>query len=94
MPLSPRIRADFLLMIANPTARQCLESFATVQGVAMCTTFSNIVAKASTVFPGLPQLLDALPPEFVAYQVNQFLDGDNGAQGTDDAQLLGDLLAD
>ena len=75
MTLSPRIRADYLLLIANPTPRQCLEAFATTEGVEWLGTFANIVDKASMVLPILPQLLANVTSDLVALYVGQWLDG-------------------
>ncbi len=77
MTLSPRIRADYLLLISIPTPRQCLEAFATTQGVEWLSAFSNIVEKASMELPTLPQLLRSLDPDYVALYVGQFLDGEH-----------------
>lgn len=74
MTLSPRLRADYLLLIDSPTPRQCLEAFATTQGVEWLGTFSNIVDKASMELPNLPQLLANLTPDLVALYVGQTLD--------------------
>ena len=75
MPPSPRIRADFLLLIDCPTPRQCLEAFATTEGVEWLGTLANVVAKASMELPNLPQLLANITPDLVALYVGQFLDG-------------------
>ena len=75
MTLSPRLRADYLLLFANPTPRQCLEAFATTEGVEWLGTFANIVDKASTALPNLPQLLANMTPDLVALYVGQWLDG-------------------
>jgi len=75
MTLSPRIRADYLLLIDCPTPRQCLEAFATTEGVEWLGTFANIVDKASTALPNLPQLLANMTPDLVALYVGQWLDG-------------------
>lgn len=76
MPLSPRIRPDYLLLYATPTARQCLEAFATEQGVEFCRSYPNIIAKAATEFPKLRELLAMnLPSELVAGGVCAVLDG-------------------
>ena len=77
MTLSPRIRADYLLLINSPSPRQCLEAFATSQGVEWLSAFSNIVEKASMELPTLPQLLRSLDPDYVALYVGQFLDGEH-----------------
>jgi hypothetical protein len=74
MTLSPRDRADYLLLIEKPTNRQCLEAFATESGVELCRQFANIVTKASTELPELKIILE-LPAELVAIQVGVFLDG-------------------
>ncbi len=79
--LSPRIRADYLLLIENPTGRECLSAFATESGVELCRDFANIVNKASAEFPELPNII-GLPAEFVAAQVIEFLDFGRGAVHT------------
>lgn len=75
MPPSPRIRADFLLLIDGPTSRQCLEAFATTEGVEWLGAFANIVDKASMELPTLTQLLANMTPDLVALYVGQWLDG-------------------
>jgi len=75
MTLSPRLRADYLLLIANPTPRQCIEAFATTEGVEWLDAFANIVNKASMELPNLPQLLANMTPDLVALYVEQWLDG-------------------
>jgi len=75
MTLSPRIRADYLLLIDCPTPRQCLEAFATTEGVEWLGAFANIVDKASMELPNLPQLLANMIPDLVALYVGQWLDG-------------------
>lgn len=75
MPLSPRIRPDYLLLYPAPTPQQCLEAYATEEGVAFCTPYLNILRKAATVLPELPQLIATLPPEVVAGKVCAVLDG-------------------
>ena len=79
MTLSPRIRADYLLLIVSPTPRQCLEAFATTLGVEWLGTFSNIVDKASMELPNLPQLLANMTPDLVALYVGQWLAGEHSA---------------
>jgi hypothetical protein len=81
MTLSPRIRADFLLLIEKPTGRECLSAFATESGVELCRDFANIVSKASVEFPELRNII-ALPAEFVAGQVIEFLDFGRGVVHT------------
>ena len=94
MSLSPRIRADYLLL-GVPTAMRCLEGFATVDGAAQYTAYPNIVRKAATVFAGLPALIDAgLPPELIATQVSRFLDGGYAALEVPETVSIDDLLAD
>lgn len=78
MTLSPRDRADYLLLIEKPTNRQCLEAFATESGVELCRQFPNIVTKASAELPELKTILE-LPAELVAIQVGLFLDGGRAA---------------
>lgn len=77
MTLSPRLRADYLLLIGSPTPRQCLEAFATIQGVEWLGAFANIVDKASKELPKLSQLLANMTPDLVALYVGQFLDGEH-----------------
>ena len=77
MSLSPRIRADYLLLIDSPTPRQCLEAFATTEGVEWLGAYANIVNKASMELPNLPQLLANLTPDLVALLVGQCLDGEH-----------------
>ena len=75
MSLSPRARADFLLL-EPATEQRCLEAFATAEGVMLYAGYPNIVSKATWVFRELPALIDeGLPPELVAVQVCRFLDG-------------------
>ena len=76
MTLSPRLRADYLLLIGNPTPRQCLEAFATTEGVEWLGTFANVLAKASMELPNLPQLLANMTPDLVALYVGLWLDGE------------------
>ena len=94
MTLSPRIRADYLLLISNPTPRQCLEAFATTWGVEWLSTFSNIVEKASIELPSLPQLLRSLDPDYVALYVGQFLDGEHAIERASDSYSVDDICAD
>ena len=76
MRLSPRIRPDYLLLYPAPSAQQCLEAFATEQGVEFCRPYPNIIAKAATKFPRLPELMAMnLPPDLVAGGVCAALDG-------------------
>lgn len=76
MPLSPRIRPDFLLLLDDPTPRQCLEAFATEQGVEFCKPYPNIAAKAAQEFPQLLELIaNGMPSELIAYRVCAALDG-------------------
>ena len=84
MPLSPRIRPDFLLLHPTPTPRQCLEAMATAEGVDFCKPYRNIVSKAAMELPELPHLVTALPPDMVAHRVCMALDGiqiENPADG-------------
>ena len=83
MHLSPRLRADYLLRIDGPTPRQCLEAFATTEGVEWLGTFPNIVDKASMELPALPKLLENLASDLVALYVGQFLDGEHVAAPQD-----------
>lgn len=94
MTLSPRDRADYLLLIDSPTHRQCLEGFATESGVELCRQYPNIVTKASAELPELSILLDALPAELVAIQVGLFLDGGRNAINTGDTLAVDGLLGD
>jgi hypothetical protein len=75
MTLSPRIRADFLLLYGTPNGRQCLEAFATSEGVMSYKKFPNLVAKASAKMPELAMLIESLPPELLAVRVCMHLDG-------------------
>lgn len=79
MTVSPRVRPDHLLLINRPTPRQCLEAFATTQGVEWLGIFANIVDKASIELPALPKLLENLTSDLVAMYVGQFLDGEHVA---------------
>jgi len=75
MPLSPRIRPDFLLLLDDPTPRQCLEAFATEKGVEFCKPYPNIAAKAALEFPQLLELIaNGMPSELIAYRVCTVLD--------------------
>ncbi len=94
MTLSPRDRADYLLLIEKPTHRQCLEAFATESGVELCRQFPNIVARASTEFPELSTLIETLSAEFVAIQVGLFLDGGRNAITTGETLAVDGLLGD
>lgn len=75
MTLSPRTRPDYLLLYAAPTARRCLEAYATEHGVTFCAPYPNILAKAETLMPMLRQLVASLPPDLVAAAVGAALDG-------------------
>ena len=91
MHLSPRIRPDFLLLHDAPTASQCLEAFATEQGVEFCKPYPNILAKAAMEFPQLPKLIAShMPSELIAYSVCAALDG--VVVDTIDLPLPGNLL--
>ena len=91
MPLSPRIRPDFLLLLDDPTPRQCLEAFATEQGVEFCKPYPNILAKAAMEFPQLPELIAShMSPELIAYSVCAALDG--VVVDTNELPLPGNLL--
>ena len=91
MPLSPRIRPDFLLLHDAPTALQCLEAFATEQGVEFCKPYPNILAKAAMEFPQLPELIAShMSPELIAYSVCAALDG--VVVDTNELPLPGNLL--
>ena len=94
MSLSPRLRADYLLL-ETPTAQRCLEAFATAEGVDQYAAYPNIVRKAATVFTGLPALIDAgLPPELIAIQVSRFLDGGYAALEAPEPVSIEGLLPD
>lgn len=76
LPLSPRIRPDFLLLHDEPTPLQCLEAFATAEGVEFCKPYANVLAKASLRYPKLPELIAAhVPSELIAHGVCMVLDG-------------------
>lgn len=76
MTTSPRIRPDFLLLHDAPTPLQCLEAYATAEGVEFCRPYPNILAKAAIEFPQLPNLIALhLPPEMIADSVCAVLDG-------------------
>lgn len=93
MSLSPRLRADYLLL-GTPTAQRCLEAFATSEGVGRYSVHPNIVRKAATVFSGLPSLIDAaLSPELIAIQVSRFLDGGYAALEAPEVVSIDGLLA-
>ena len=93
MHLSPRIRPDFLLLHDAPTALQCLEAFATEQGVEFCKPYPNILAKAAMEFPQLPELVAShMPPELIADSVCAALDG--LVVDTNELPLPSNLLAD
>ena len=94
MPLSPRLRADYLLL-GPTTAQRCLEAFATVEGADLYATYPNIVRKAATIFSGLPALIDsALPPELISIQVGRFLDCGYEALISPETYSIDGLLAD
>lgn len=80
--LSPRIRADYLLLLRAPLPRQCLEAFSTEEGVAWCADYPSVIAKASQELPELAHLLQFLPAFLVAERVNLVL---NGAVPTDES---------
>ena len=91
MHLSPRIRPDFLLLHDAPTASQCLEAFATEQGVEFCKPYPNILAKAAMEFPQLPELIAShMPPDLIAISVCVALDGT--LTDTHEEPLPGNLL--
>ena len=73
--LSPRIRADYLLLIEAPNPRQCLEAFASEKGVLWCSDYPGLAIKASQALPDLPVLLKSLPAFLVADAVLRFLEG-------------------
>ena len=94
MTLSPRDRADYLLLIEKPTHRQCLEAFASESGVELCRQYPNIVSKASVELTELSTLIDALPAELVAIQVGLFLDGGRNAINTGETLAVDGLLGE
>ena len=75
-PSPPRIRHDYLLL-HKPliSARTALEAFATPEGVEAYRGFPNLVSKAQVLLPDLQQLIETMPPEFVAARVRMALDG-------------------
>lgn len=76
MSLSPRTRADYLLLYPTPTPRQCLEAYATAEGVEFCKPFPNILAKAQTQYPQLREIIAShMPHELIAHCVCAALDG-------------------
>lgn len=76
MRLSPRSRADYLLLHPTPTSRQCLEAYATAEGVDFCLPYPNILAKAAMEFPQLTELIAShMPSVLIAYSVCAVLDG-------------------
>ncbi len=91
MKLSPRVRADYLLLIDAPKPRQCLEAFATESGVDWCVKYGCVVEKATLALPELPDLLRSLTPMLVAEHVTGFLDG---ASNTGDRLEISGLLDD
>lgn len=94
MPLSPRLRADYLLF-GPATAQRCLEAFATAEGALLYRSYQNIAAKAATVFPELSALINAeLPPELVAVQVCRYLDGGHAALEVPETISIDGLLTD
>jgi hypothetical protein len=94
MSLSPRLRADYLLL-GTPTPQRCIEAFTTVEGASMYAGYPNIVARAATVFSELPVLIDAaLPAELIAARVSQFLDGGYTALQAPEVVSIEGLLPD
>lgn len=94
MSLSPRLRADYLLL-GTPTAQRCLEAFATADGASIYAGYPNIVDRAATVFTELPAMIETcLPPELIAFQVGRFLDGGYSALNGPDAVSINGLLDD
>ena len=57
------------------SARTALEAFATPEGVEAYRGFPNLVSKAQVLLPDLQQLIETMPPEFVAARVRMALDG-------------------
>jgi hypothetical protein len=80
--LSPRIRADYLLLIDAPKPRQCLEAFSTEEGVDWCVKYDCVIKKATLALPALPALLGSLTPMLVAAKVASFLDNASGVGNT------------
>ena len=80
--LSPRIRADYLLLLHAPLPRQCLEAFATEEGVNWCASYPCVIEKASQELPDLPELLKLFPAFLVAEKVALVL---SGAAATDES---------
>lgn len=94
MSLSPRARADFLLL-GPATEQRCLEAFATAEGVMLYAGYPNIVSKATWVFRELPALIDdELLPELVAVQVCRFLDGGYSALEVPETISIDGLIPD
>lgn len=94
MSLSPRLRADYLLL-GSPTPQRCLEAFATCEGAARYSRYPNIICKAASVFAGLQAMIDAaLPSDLIAFQVGRFLDGGYAALEAPEVVSVDDLLAD
>lgn len=94
MSLSPRERADYLLLLREPTPRQCLSAFATESGVTWLSGFSNIVEKAGLEMPELATILENLPPTLVAAHVANFLDGGLAIQDPSTPGLTGDFFSE
>lgn len=92
MNLSPRIRADYLLLIDAPTPRQCLEALSTESGVEWCAAYQPVIAKATVELPELPTLLKSLPPMLVAARVTEVLDGAASALDSSESWAVTGLL--
>ena len=94
MSLSPRLRADYLL-VGTPTAQRCLEAFATADGAGTYVRYPNIVNRAATVFTELPAMIECcLPPELIAFQVGRFLDSGYSDLNAPDSISINGLLDD
>lgn len=93
MLLSPRDRVDHLLLLKDPSPRQCLSAFATENGVNFVSMHPNIVNKASREMPELLQILGVIPPDLVAVHVANFLDGGLDSQSPNTLGPIGNLFA-
>lgn len=91
---SPRERHDYLLLHTQPSARTILEAFATENGVIEYGAYQNLVAKASTLLPDLPVLMEKLSPDLVAVRVCLYLDGQEVGDDQTNVELGGLLDGD
>ena len=73
--LDPAERWDFLLTIPHPTDRECLQAFATPDGVTALAGFPNVVKRAAKVAPDLPLWIEKMPPGLVVDGVVSVLQG-------------------